>query len=257
MRIKIINPNTTASFTERCLIAGRAVAAPGTVILAGQPSRGTPSVESYVDEATAILGVIEQVRAGEAEGVDGYVIACFGDTGLEAAREVAKGPVVGMTEAALYAAALIAPVFSIVTLPPRTRAFAERVCVARGSRKALSEGANHRRRRSRLRRRGVCSHGAFYCRSPPGHTRGQRGGDYSGLRWLQPLVEPLSLTLGVPVIEGVAAAVKLAEALVAMRLATSKRGAWAIRPRRPSAPEDRAEDHHPQRARPDDGRGGH
>jgi allantoin racemase len=47
-----------------------------------------------------------------------------------------------------------------------------------------------------------------------------------GCAGLQPLVEPLSLTLGVPVIEGVAAAVKLVEALLAMRLATSKRGAW-------------------------------
>src|SRR5882724_1275439 len=126
MRIKIINPNTTATFTELSLNAGRAVAAPGTQILAGQPSSGTPSVECHVDEAVATLGVIEQVRAGEADRVDGYVIACFGDTGLDAAREVAAGPVVGMTEAALYAAALIAPVFSIVTLPVRTRVFAER-----------------------------------------------------------------------------------------------------------------------------------
>src|SRR3984957_4486859 len=127
MRIKIINPNTTASFTERCLIAGCAVASRDTVILSGHPSKGTASVECFVDEATATVGVVEQVRAGEAEGVDGYVIACFGDTGLDAAREVARGPVVGVSEAALYAAALIAPVFSIIPLPARTRAFAERV----------------------------------------------------------------------------------------------------------------------------------
>src|ERR1700720_212320 len=126
MRIKIINPNTTASFTELSLNAGRAVAAPGTQILAGQPSAGTPSVEGHFDEAVATLGVIEAVRAGEADRVDGYVIACFGDTGLDAAREVAAGPVVGMTGAALDPAAVIAPVFSIVTLPRRTRMFAER-----------------------------------------------------------------------------------------------------------------------------------
>ena len=132
MRIKIINPNTTASFTELCLSAGRAVAAAGTQLLAGQPSSGTPSVECHVDEAIATLGVVEQVRAGEAAQVDGYVIACFGDTGIAAAREVATGPVVGMTEAALCAAALIAPVFSIVTLPARTRVFAERVLCQAG-----------------------------------------------------------------------------------------------------------------------------
>jgi allantoin racemase len=236
MRIKIINPNTTASFTERCLIAGRAVAAPGTVILAGQPSRGTASVESYVDEATAILGVIEQVRAGEAEGVDGYVIACFGDTGLEAAREVATGPVVGMTEAALYTAALIAPVFSIVTLPPRTRAFAERVLWHAGL----------ERRCPKVRTIDVtvldCDDEAsvvmepFIAEARRAILEDNAEAIILGCAGLQPLVEPLSLTLGVPVIEGVAAAVKLAEGLVAMRLATSKRGAWGYPPQATERP---------------------
>jgi allantoin racemase len=230
MRIKIINPNTTASFTERCLIAGRAVAAPGTLILAGHPSSGTPSVESYVDEATATLGVIEQVRAGEAEGVNGYVIACFGDTGLEAAREVATGPVVGMTEAALYTAALIAPVFSIVTLPPRTRVFAERVLWHAGL----------ERRCPKVRAIDVavldCDDEAAVVMEPfIAEARRAILEDHAeaiilGCAGLQPLVEPLSLTLGVPVIEGVAAAVKLVEALLAMRLATSKRGAWGYPP---------------------------
>src|SRR5258706_8493669 len=104
MRIKILNPNTTTTFTELSLNAGRAVAAPGTEILAGQPSSGTPSVECHVDEAVATLGVIEAVQAGEAGGGEGDVIARFGDTGLDAAREGGGGPGGGLTEAALYAA---------------------------------------------------------------------------------------------------------------------------------------------------------
>lgn len=227
MRIKIINPNTTASFTERCLVAGRAVAAPGTLISAGHPSNGPASVECYVDEANATLGVIEQVRAGEVDGIDGYVIACFGDTGLEAAREVAAGPVVGMTEAALYAAALIAPVFSIVTLPPRTRVFAERVLWHAGL----------ERRCPKVR---VIDVAVLDCEDEaaavmePFVTEARRAilEDHAeaivlGCAGLQPLVEPLSATLGVPVIEGVAAGVKLVEALLSLRLRTSKRGAWS------------------------------
>jgi len=233
MRIKIINPNTTVSFTERCVIAGRAVAAPGTLILAGHPATGPASVESHIDEVAATLGVIEQVRAGEAEGVGGYVIACFGDTGLDAAREVATGPVVGMTEAALYAAALIAPVFSIVTLPPRTRVFAERVLWHAGL----------ERRCPKVRAIDVavldCDDEASVVMEPfIAEARRAILEDHAeaiilGCAGLQPLVEPLSLTLGVPVIEGVAAAVKLVEALLAMRLATSKRGAWGYPPQPP------------------------
>jgi allantoin racemase len=230
MRIKIINPNTTASFTERCLVAGRAVAARDTLIVAGHPSSGVASVESHVDEATATLGVIEQVRAGEADKVDGYVIACFGDTGLEAAREVATGPVVGMTEAALYAAALVAPVFSIVTLPPRTRIFAERVLWHAGL----------ERRCPKVRAIDIavldCDDEAAVVMEPfVAEARRAILEDHAeaivlGCAGLQPLVEPLSATLGVPVIEGVAAAVKLVEALLALRLKTSKRGAWGYPP---------------------------
>ena len=229
-RIKIINPNTTAAFSAACLAAGRAVAAAGTEVLVGQPTSGTPSVDCHVEEAIATLGVVAAVRAGEREGIEGYVIACFGDTGLEAAREVASGPVVGMTEAALYAAALIAPVFSIVTLPPRTRVFAERVLWHAGL----------ERRCPKVRAIDVtvldCDDEASVVMEPfIAEARRAILEDHAeaiilGCAGLQHLVEPLSLTLGVPVIEGVAAAVKLVEALLAMRLATSKRGAWGYPP---------------------------
>jgi allantoin racemase len=231
MRIKIINPNTTASFTELSLNAGRAVAAPGTQILAGQPSAGTSSVESHVDEAVATLGVIEAVRAGEAERVDGYVIACFGDTGLDAAREVAAGPVVGMTEAALYAAALIAPVFSIVTLPRRTRVFAERAVWHAGL----------ERRCARVRAIDVdvldCADetsrvfDAFVVEAARAIEEDHAEAIILGCAGLEPLVGPLAERLRVPVIEGVAAAVKMVEALLALRLKTSKAGAWGYPPR--------------------------
>src|SRR3984957_9797982 len=226
MRIKIVNPNTTASFTEACLVAGRAVAAEGTELSAGQPSSGTPSVECHVEEAVATLGVVEQVRAGEAAGIDGYVIACFGDTGIAAAREIATGPVVGMTEAALYTAALIAPVFSIVTLPRRTRIFAERVLWQAGL----------ERRCARVRAIDIdvlaCEDEAAEAFEPfVAEARRAIAEDHAeaiilGCAGLQSLIGRLEAALGVPIIEGVAAAVKLTESLLSLQLATSKRGAW-------------------------------
>ena len=91
MRIKVINPNTTAGMTAKIGEAARGVAAPGTEILAVNPAAGPVSIESHYDEAVSVLGVLEEVRKGEAEGCDGYVIACFGDPGLLAAREIATG----------------------------------------------------------------------------------------------------------------------------------------------------------------------
>jgi allantoin racemase len=231
MHIRIINPNTTASFTKRCVAGAQEVAAAGTRISCGTSAFGVASVECHSDEALATAGVIDQIRLGETEGVQGYVIACFGDTGLDAAREMASGPVVGMSEAALYAAALIAPMFSIITLPLRTRIFAERVVWHAGL----------ERRCARIR---AIDLPVLDCEDSPAallepllvQGRLAIAEDHAeaiilGCAGLQPLVRPASAQLGVPVIEGVAAALKQVEALLSLGLTTSKRGQWATPPR--------------------------
>ncbi|NUB16982.1 aspartate/glutamate racemase family protein, partial [Azospirillum brasilense] len=53
MRILVVNPNTTASMTEKAGAAARAVAAPGTEIVAANPAMGPASIEGYYDEALA------------------------------------------------------------------------------------------------------------------------------------------------------------------------------------------------------------
>ncbi len=229
MRIRIINPNTTTVFTQSCLNAGRVAAAVGTEVTAVNPATGTPSVECHVDEAIATVGIIEAVAQGEVEGVDAYVIACFGDTGLDAAREVAAGPVVGMSEAAVYAAAMIAPAFSIITLPRRTRILSERVL-------------SHAGLAHRCTVRAIDVH-VSDCSDEPAavfaallqEARKAIAEDHAeaiilGCAGLEALVAPLHAALGVPIVEGVSAAVKMAEGLVALRLSTSKAGAWAYPP---------------------------
>src|SRR3954447_19118214 len=121
MLIRVINPNTTWSMTRLIGDSARAVAAPGVVVEAVSPSMGPPSIESHYDEALAVPGILAEIARGEAEGADGYVIACFGDPGLEAARELARGPVVGIAEAGMRAATYLGRSFSVVTTLGRTR----------------------------------------------------------------------------------------------------------------------------------------
>ena len=132
MRIKVINPNTTASMTAKIGEAARSVAAPGTEIIAVNPENGPVSIEGHYDEAVSGMALLEEIYRGEAEGVDGYVIACFGDPGLLAAREVATGPVLGIAEAAMHAASFIATGFSVVTTLGRTKIIAEHLAHAYG-----------------------------------------------------------------------------------------------------------------------------
>ena len=63
MRIQVINPNTSQAMTETIGAAARAVAAPGTEIVAVCPSEGVPSIEGHFDEAIAAVGVLEQIKA--------------------------------------------------------------------------------------------------------------------------------------------------------------------------------------------------
>ncbi len=229
MQIRIINPNTTAAFSAADQQAGAAVAAAGTMVTTVAPAFGVPSVECHLDDAVATLGVVEAVRRGEAEGIDGYVIACFGDTGIAAAREIARGPVVGMTEAALFAAALLAETFSIVTLPARTRIHAHRV--------VRSLGLDAAGRSLPIRAIDVpvlfgADEEAAVADALAVQARlavEQDGAEaiVLGCAGIGHLASALSAELGVPVIDGVAVAVTMAEGLVRCGLATSKRSSYA------------------------------
>ncbi|PKV99005.1 aspartate/glutamate racemase family protein [Nocardia fluminea] len=120
MRIRVVNPNTTRAMTdtiERCALA---VAGPGTLLDAVTSEIGPASIESHYDEALSVPGLLAAIRQGEVDGVDGYVIACFGDPGLDAARELAQGPVIGIAEAAVHTASHLGRGFSVVTTLART-----------------------------------------------------------------------------------------------------------------------------------------
>ena len=101
------------------------VAAPATEIVAVSPSMGPASIEGHYDEAVSVVGLLDEVRKGEAQGVDGYVIACSGIQACSPAREIARGPVIGIAEAAMHLASMISTGFSVVTTLERTCVIAE------------------------------------------------------------------------------------------------------------------------------------
>jgi len=122
VHITVINPNTTASMTRLIGESAQAVAAPGTTVAAVNPDMGPASIESHYDEALSVPGLLAEIARAQtaAEPTDGFVIACFGDPGLDAARELAHGPVVGIAEAAMHAASFLGRGFSVVTTLGRT-----------------------------------------------------------------------------------------------------------------------------------------
>ena len=232
MQIRVINPNTTESITRQIGVCAAAVAAVGTTVVAVNPDMGPASIESHYDEALAVPGLLREIERGERDGADGFVIACFGDPGLDAARELATGPVVGIAEAAMHAATFLGRSFAVVTTLARTIGRAQDLAAHYGfSRHCVSFRA--------------CDVPVLELEDPASDAYGQilreclaavddDGADVIvlGCAGMADLCERLSREIGVPVVDGVAAATKQVEALVAMGLQTSRRGEFAPPPRK-------------------------
>jgi allantoin racemase len=118
MKILLVNPNTTAAVTDRVRQAAQAAARPGTELLAVTGRFGPEVIGSRAEDALAAHGVLDLV-ARHAPGCDAVVLAVSLDTALWACRELLDIPVVGMTEAGLLTAALLAPRFGLLTIGPR------------------------------------------------------------------------------------------------------------------------------------------
>lgn len=226
MRLLVVNPNTTSSMTEKIGLCARAVAHPETKIILRNPVKGPPSVEGHYDGALAAVGLLEEVKRAESEGVDGVVIACFDDPGTGACREIATGPVLGICEAAMHAASIVSNSFSVITTLPRSIPIIENL--------ALRYGMQHRCRRVRAADVSVLSleQNCGARERILDEIRKSIVEDGSeaiilGCAGMADLAAWLSAQANVPVIDGVVAAVKIVEGLAGVGLKTSKIGAYA------------------------------
>lgn len=230
MNLLLVNPNTSTAMTAGIADAARAVAAPGTVLRAVQPSFGPVSIEGHFDEAIAAAGVAEQVKGAApwlAEGPAGVVIACFGDPGLDAAREATDAPVIGIAEAAFHAASLLATGFSVVTTLTRTCVIAEHLVQRYGFERTCRGVHGTDIPVLDLEGCGPATVAQIEDAARTALARDRSGAIVLGCAGMAALCATLQQRLGVPVIDGVAVAVKFAEGLAALGLRTSKRGDYA------------------------------
>ncbi len=222
MHIHLINPNSTASMTAQALDSALLVKHSSTKVSASNPADTPVSIEGGADEALAVPGMLAEIRKGEAQGVDAYVIACFDDPGLHAAREIAKGPVLGICQAAVQVAMTISRRFSIITTLPRSVPIIEDL--------VSDYGADRHCRKVRAINLPVLgleedpeeAERLLLNEIELAKREDRAEAIILGCAGMTSLCDRLRDATGVPVIDGVAAAVKLAEALVGAGYATSK-----------------------------------
>jgi allantoin racemase len=220
--INVINPNTSAAMTATIAAAATRGARPGTTIRAVESAFGPPSIEGAYDDAFAVPGLLARIFEGDTEGASAHVIACFDDTGLDAARTVTDAPVVGIGEAGFHLATLVAYRFAVVTTLARSVPVIEN--------NLLRYGLERRCAR-------VCATDVpvLELDNPASSARARIGAEISraleddgaeaivlGCAGMADLAASLSAEFGVPVIDGVAAA-----GMAAIGLKTSKRGGYA------------------------------
>ena len=225
MRLLVINPNSTATMTAKIGAAAQAAASTGTEILAVNPT-GTPvSIEGYYDEAMSVPGMLNLIRT--TPDFDAVIVACFDDTGLDAARCLTDRPVIGIGEAAYHFASMLANKFSVVTTLARSvpalehnlhrYGMAARCARVRSSEVAVLE----------LEHAGSNACNRISAEIDRAMTEDRAEAIVLGCAGMADLAGRLATQHGLPVLDGVSCAVKLAEAMVSLGLRTSRLGGYA------------------------------
>ena len=110
----------------------------GTEVSVIDVPTGPASIESSYEEMLAIPPPLDLILECEAKGFDAAIIGCFGDPGLEAARELVTMPVVGPCESAMLLAAGLGHMFSVLTIYDSLIASQEMLSVQAGVRAKLA-----------------------------------------------------------------------------------------------------------------------
>ena len=225
-KICIINPNTTKAMTHKIDLTAKNFANVDTEIISVEPNIGPESIEGYYDEAFCIPGLIEEINNNI--NADGYIIACFDDTGLDAVRSITDKPVIGIGEAAYHVASIVSGNFSVITTLSRSinplkhnlkkyGLFEKCVSISAIEVPVLDLEEISNDNLDKLNK-GI----------EKTILEDNSEAIILGCAGMSNLAKNLELNHGLPVIEGVSSAVVLIEGLINLQIKTSKIGSYAL-----------------------------
>lgn len=232
MKILVVNVNTTETMTETIAEQARSVAAPGTEIVGLTPFVGADSVEGNYESYLAAVAVMDRVLAYD-EPYDAVIQAGFGEHGREGLQELLDVPIVDITEAAAHLAHLLGYRYSVVTTLDRAVPLIEERLLLAG---LLSHCASVRASGLsvlELEESPDRAVSAIVDQAKAAVQDDRAEVIVLGCGGMAGLDQQVREATAAPVVEGVAAAVKLAESLVSLGLSTSKVRTYAPpRPKR-------------------------
>lgn len=223
MRILVLNPNTSAEMTASIDEVAKKYARPATEIVSWNADRGPLSIEGAFDRQIAVEASLEKVLKTQ-ERFDAYILACFGDPGLQAFREALDSNVLGIAESAMLTACTLGSKFSILSVLARSKPSAENLVRQYGLQErcasvratGLSVLEVHSNRETLITR--LTEEGKKAIEEDGAEVL------LLGCAGMAGVDKMLQSRLNVPVLDGVVCAVKLAESLYDYGLKTSKVG---------------------------------
>ncbi|WP_309081844.1 aspartate/glutamate racemase family protein [Zhihengliuella sp.] len=238
MRLLIVNPNTSDEVTDLIRAEAARSAGPDTRLDVRTAPHGVQYIETRLESLIA-AGAVAEVVADAFQNADArpdaVVVAAFGDPGMPALKELADVPVLGITEAALCAAALQGSRFSIIAISPRITAW-YRDCVERfgfGARLASIHSI-----KEELNGIGTVQQDfAETLVELANRAVREDGADVVILAGapLAGLAREVAHRIPVPVVDGISAGVRLAEAVAGLACGTHRAGSYACPPPKPRA----------------------
>ncbi|KAJ5657512.1 uncharacterized protein N7484_001161 [Penicillium longicatenatum] len=122
INVLLINPNSTEHMTMACLNAIRPSLSPDVTVHGFTAPHPAPSaIESQTDAVLSTADCIRAISDIDVGGYDAFLVACFRDHPLiSALKEEYPHPVLGIMEAAMYAARMLGGKMGIICTSDRS-----------------------------------------------------------------------------------------------------------------------------------------
>ncbi len=115
-RILVINPNSTETVTQGIDVAMEPLRmANGPAIECVTLKEGPPGIQTQADVESVVAPIGEMVRKRDND-CSAFVIACYSDPGLHAARELTSKPVLGIAECGIFTAMTLGHRFGVISI---------------------------------------------------------------------------------------------------------------------------------------------
>jgi allantoin racemase len=226
MRILVVNPNTTESMTTSMQEAAARYAAEGTEVVGVTPSWGAPGIYGWFEGFLSAAAVMEAVTSYP-EPFDAVVMAGFGEPGREGVRELLDVPVMDITECAALFACTLGARFSVVTTTRHFVPIIEDIYAVLGVQRRCASirctglGVLELERDRELTKRRLVEEARAALEQNGAEVIVLGCGGMGGFD------KELQTAIGAPVVDGIVAAIKMAEGCHAYGVSTSKVNSYA------------------------------